>query len=175
MLQRSTTSGGPYTTIVSTTNISSYLDTDLANGTTYYYVVYAVGPNGTSPLSVETTATPSATPQMIKSDTTTMNNASDWSGVAPAIGEVGLFNNIISSANEAALTLGGNVTVGGIVFTNNLNGNVTVAAGNTLTLGGSGIDMSKANHSVTFNNAITLAADQVWNITGGECSLSPAV
>jgi rhamnogalacturonan endolyase len=167
VLQRSTTSGGPYTTVVSTTN-SSYLNTGLANGTTYYYVVYAVGPNGTGPLSAQTTATPSATPQMIKSDTTTMNNASDWSGVTPAIGQVGLFNNIISAVNEAALTLGGDVTIGGIIFTNNLNGNVTVAAGNTLTLGGSGIDMSKANHSVTFNNAITLAATQVWNITNGQ-------
>ena len=137
----------------------------VANGTTYYYVVYAVGPNGQSPLSVQTSATPSATPQMIKSDTTTMNNASDWSGVAPAIGEVGLFNNIISAVNEAALTLGGDIAVGGLVFTNNLNGNVTVAAGNTLTLGGSGIDMSKANHSVTFNSPITLAATQVWNVT----------
>jgi autotransporter-associated beta strand protein len=164
VLQRSTTSGGPYTTIVST-NISSYLDTTVANGTTYYYVVYAVGPNGSSPLSAQTSATPSATPQMIKSDTTTMNNASDWSGVAPAIGEVGLFNNTISAVNEAALTLGGDITVGGLVFTNNMNGNVTVATGNTLTLGGSGIDMSKANHSVTFNNPITLAATQVWNVT----------
>ena len=167
VLQRSTTSGGPYTTIVST-NVSSYLNTGLANGTTYYYVVYAVGPNGTGPLSAQTTATPSATPQMIKSDTTTMNNASDWSGVTPAISQIGLFNNIISSANEAVLTLGGDITVGGLVFTNNLNGNVTVAAGNSLTLGGSGIDMSKANHSVTFNNAITLAATQVWSITNGQ-------
>src|ERR1019366_1014447 len=48
VLQRSTMSGGPYTTIVST-NDSSYLNTGLANGTTYYYVVYAVGPSGTSP------------------------------------------------------------------------------------------------------------------------------
>ena len=167
VLQRSTTSGGPYTTIIST-NVSSYLNTGLVNGTTYYYVVYAVGPNGQSPLSAQTSATPSATPQMIKSDTTTMNTAGDWSGVTPAIGQVGLFNNIISAVNEAALTLGGDVTIGGLIFTNNLNGNVTVAAGNTLTLGGSGIDMSKANHSVTFNNAITLAATQVWNITNGQ-------
>ena len=167
VLRRSTTSGGPYTTIVST-NISSYLDMAVANGTTYYYVVYAVGPSGTSPLSAETTATPGATAQMIKSDTTNMVAAADWSGVAPAIGEVGLFNGTISAVNEAALTLGGPVTIGGIIFTNNLNGNVTVATGNTLTIGGPGIDMSKANHSVTFNNAITLAATQVWSITNGQ-------
>jgi autotransporter-associated beta strand protein len=61
VLQRSTTSGGPYTTVVST-NIPNYLDTGLLNGTTYYYVVYAVGPNGTSQLSIEANATPAAAP-----------------------------------------------------------------------------------------------------------------
>ena len=94
-----------------------------------------------------------------------MNSAADWSGVTPAIGQLGLFNNIISAPNAAALILGGDVTVGGLIFTNNLNGPVTVAAGNKLTLGGAGIDMSKANQSVTFNNAIALAALQIWNIT----------
>ena len=175
VLQRSTVNGGPYSTIVSTAN-TSYLDTGLNNGTTYYYVVYAVGPNGQSPLSAQATATPSALQQMIKSDTTTMNSAADWSGVAPVAGEVGLFNNIISSANEAALTLGGDVTVGGFIFTNNLNGAVSVAAGNTLTLGSAGIDMSVANQNVTFNNAISLDAPQIWNVGSGRTiSLNGAV
>jgi rhamnogalacturonan endolyase len=166
VLLRSTTSGGPYSQIVSTTN-SSYLDTGVLNGTTYYYVAYATGPGGTGPLSAQTTATPSSTPQMIKSDTTNMNSAADWSGVTPSITQVGLFNSVISAVNEAALILGGNLNVGGLIFTNNVNGPVTVASGNTLTLGGTGIDMSRANQSVTFNNAITLAAPQVWNVTNG--------
>jgi len=167
IVQRSMTSSGPYSPIGSTTD-TSYLDTTVANGTTYYYVVYVIGPNGTSPLSPQTTVAPSATPQMIKSDTTNMDTTADWSGVTPAIGAVGLFNNIISVVNEAALTLGGAVTIGGIIFTNNLNGPVTVATGNTLTLGSAGIDMSKANESVTFNNAITLAASQIWNVTNNQ-------
>jgi autotransporter-associated beta strand protein len=166
VLQRSTTSGGPYSTIVSTTN-SSYLDTGVVNGTTYYYVAYAVGPSGTGPISAQTTATPSVTPQMIKSDTTNMNSAADWSGVTPSITQVGLFNNIISAVNEAALVLGGNVSIGGLIFTNNVNGPVTIASANTLTLGAAGIDMSRVNQSVTFNNAVTLAAHQVWNVTNG--------
>ena len=61
VLQSSTTSGGPYAPIVSTTNISD-VNTGLINGATYYYVVYAVGPYGQSPLSVETNATPLAAP-----------------------------------------------------------------------------------------------------------------
>jgi len=167
LVQRATTTGGPYATIGSTTN-TSYLDPTVANGTTYYYVVYDVGPNGTSPLSPEAAVTPSATPQMIKADTTTMDTAADWSGVTPALGEVGLFNNIISAVNEAALTLGGNVALGGLIFTNNLNGPVIVAAGGTLTLGGAGINLGRANQSVTFNNALTLAASQVWNVTNNQ-------
>ena len=164
VLLRSTTSGGPYSQIVSTTT-SSYLDSGVVNGTTYYYVAYATGPSGTGPLSVQTTATPSANPQMIKSDTTNMDTAADWSGVTPSITQVGLFNNIISAANEAALTLGGDVGIGGLMFTNNMNGPVTVASGNTLTLGAAGIDMSRANQSVTFYNSVTLSAPQVWNVT----------
>ena len=166
VLQRSMTSGGPYTTIISTTN-TSYLDTMVNNGTIYYYVVYATGPNGQSPLSAQATAMPSAQLQMIKSDTTTMDTAADWSGVAPATNEVGIFNNIISAANEAALTLGGNVDVGGLIFSNNLNGPVSVASGNTLTLEGSGINLSVANQNATFNNAISLDAAQIWNIGSG--------
>src|SRR5205807_1139680 len=44
---RSTTSGGPYTTIASPTG-TGYTDTGLTNGTTYYYVVAAVNPAGAS-------------------------------------------------------------------------------------------------------------------------------
>ena len=42
-VKRSTTSGGPYTTVASPTT-TSYTDTGLSNGTTYYYVVAAVNP-----------------------------------------------------------------------------------------------------------------------------------
>lgn len=50
-------SGGPYT-VVSTPTSTTYTDTGLTNGTTYYYVVGAVNASGISANSNEVSATP---------------------------------------------------------------------------------------------------------------------
>jgi autotransporter-associated beta strand protein len=144
--------------------VTSYPDASLAAGTLYFYRVRASNSGGNSAYSEVASATTFPTSQMIKSDTTTMNTATDWSGATPSAGAVGVFNNIISAVNAAALTLGGDVNVGGLIFSNNLNGAVTVAAGNALTLGGDGINMATANQNVTFNNALSVAAPQIWNV-----------
>jgi Concanavalin A-like lectin/glucanases superfamily/Domain of unknown function (DUF2341) len=59
---RSTTSGGPYTSIATGITNTNYLDGSLLNGTTYYYVVQAVNAAGTSPNSNQASATPCAPP-----------------------------------------------------------------------------------------------------------------
>ncbi|MGO8743929.1 MAG: glycosyl hydrolase [Limisphaerales bacterium] len=56
-VQSSTTEGGPYTTIASPTT-TSYTNTGLVNGTTYYYVVSAAAGSIVSSNSVEVGATP---------------------------------------------------------------------------------------------------------------------
>jgi len=58
-VKRSTTHGGPYTQLASPT-ITSYADTGLTDGTTYYYVVSAVNATGESANSNEVSATPMA-------------------------------------------------------------------------------------------------------------------
>ena len=102
-----------------------------------------------------------------KSDTTTMNTAAAWGGTAPIITNLGIFDNTISTANAAALTLGGNTSLLGLQFNNNLNGPVSIATGSTLTLGASGINMSAANENVTINSLIALQAAQAWNVQTG--------
>jgi regulation of enolase protein 1 (concanavalin A-like superfamily) len=61
-VSRATTSGGPYTSIFSTTGNTSpvYTDTKVENGTTYYYVVSAINQAGVSADSTEVSATPVA-------------------------------------------------------------------------------------------------------------------
>ncbi len=56
---RSTTNGGPYTQIATATS-TTYSDTSLTNGSTYYYVVTAVDTAGQSGNSNQASATPTA-------------------------------------------------------------------------------------------------------------------
>jgi hypothetical protein len=58
-VKRSTTQGGPYSTVGSPAT-PSYADTTVTNGTPYYYVVSAVNTFGTSADSGEVSATPTA-------------------------------------------------------------------------------------------------------------------
>ena len=58
-VKRATLSGGPYTNIFSVIS-TNYEDTEVSNGTTYYYVVSAVNDGGESSNSTEVSATPLA-------------------------------------------------------------------------------------------------------------------
>src|SRR5271154_6048552 len=60
-VKRGATNGGPYTTVASPAG-TSYIDTTVTNGTTYYYVVTAVSASGESANSNQASATPSAPP-----------------------------------------------------------------------------------------------------------------
>jgi hypothetical protein len=58
-VQRATTSGGPYNQ-VATSSVTTYTDTSVSNGTTYYYVVTASNSSGQSSSSSQASATPTA-------------------------------------------------------------------------------------------------------------------
>jgi hypothetical protein len=58
-VKRSTTNGGPYSNVATNVTATSFTNTGLANGTTYYYVVTALNASGESPVSSQVQGTPS--------------------------------------------------------------------------------------------------------------------
>lgn len=109
-----------------------------------------------------------------KLNTTSMAaNTSNWSA-APGAADIGAFDNTLSTGNAAALTLGGaNLSIGGLLFGNNLNGPVTILAGNTLTLNTNAtstntLDLTAANQNVTINCGLVIGTNGgVWNVGVG--------
>jgi Malectin domain/Fibronectin type III domain len=59
-VKRSTTSGGPYSNVATGVTSTSFTNTGLTNGATYFYVVSAINSNGESPNSNQASATPTA-------------------------------------------------------------------------------------------------------------------
>lgn len=59
---RSETSGTGYATVATVTTGTGYVDTDVDNGTTYYYVVTASNGSCSSPASSQASASPTCTP-----------------------------------------------------------------------------------------------------------------
>jgi hypothetical protein len=57
-VKRATSSGGPYSNVATGITASSYTDTTVTNGVTYYYVVTATNSAGTSASSPQDSATP---------------------------------------------------------------------------------------------------------------------
>ena len=60
-VKRGTTTGGPYS-VINSPGTNSYDDTTAVNGTTYFYVVSAIGPGGEGANSSEVSATPATAP-----------------------------------------------------------------------------------------------------------------
>ncbi len=61
-VKRATSADGPYSTIAETITGTTYIDTNVTNGTAYYYVVSAVHSPSESPNSNEVSATPMISP-----------------------------------------------------------------------------------------------------------------
>ena len=73
-VKRGIVSGGPYTTVGSLgSSPTSFTDSGLTNGTTYYYVVTGTNSAGTSPNSTQVSATPLVPPTFTSSATATPN------------------------------------------------------------------------------------------------------
>jgi hypothetical protein len=117
-VERALTSGGPYT-IIANTSGTSYADTGLSNGTTYYYVVSAVGAGGVSGISAELIVTlPTLLPPTGLTATTNFNLVKlTWSASAGAASY-----NVKRSTSTGTETTIANVTATTYSDTTVLNG-----------------------------------------------------
>ena len=79
-VKRSTTSGGPYTTVTTGLTDLTYTDTGLTNGVTYYYLVSGANADGSGPDSAEVSVTPSTLRLHLKFDESSGSVAADSSG-----------------------------------------------------------------------------------------------
>ncbi|HJX64835.1 MAG TPA: fibronectin type III domain-containing protein [Polyangia bacterium] len=77
VVSRGAASGGPYSTVVSNPNPAGTVDTAVANGTTYYYVVTVSNGTCTSPNSTEVPAKPVCTPPLAPINVTAVPDPND--------------------------------------------------------------------------------------------------
>jgi hypothetical protein len=104
-VKRSTTSGGPYTT-VGTSATTSFINTGLTNGTVYYYVVAAVNSAGAGTNSSQVFDEPGAVPPNV----TILVNPSETQTISPYIyGIDGTSNASIPNVPDVTIfRMGGN-------------------------------------------------------------------
>jgi autotransporter-associated beta strand protein len=124
ILKRGISSGNETTTVFSIYSGTSYTDTNLLNGTTYYYIIIATGPGGTSPSSPEASATPStnAASGLVWTgavspawDTTSTNWLNGTIAMTYADGNNVIFNDSPVTAN---VVISSNVNPGSVTFAN---------------------------------------------------------
>ncbi len=89
-------------------------------------------------------------------------------GTAPGADNVALWNRTTPAATSVAL--GADTSWHGLRVAD-AGGLVTIPAGNTLTLGAGGIDMTAATQNLTIESDITLGASQSWNVAAGRTLL----
>ena len=115
-----------------------------------------------------------AIPQTARADdrtkannTTNLDQTGSWTlGVVPGSGDVAVWDDTVTAANTTAL--GSNLSWQGIrIGGTTRTGLVTINAGNTLTLGNAGIDMSTAPRNLSMYNGITVGASQDWTVGPG--------
>ena len=140
-LKRGTSAGGENVTVVTGYTGTTYTNTGLANGVTYYYVVMATGAGGTSGNSPEVSATPLAIGNGIWISPTNGNwsDATNWisSSIAAGSGNTADFSTM-SLPTNLIVTLDSPRTISTLVFGDTTSTyNWTLTGTNTLTLGAS--------------------------------------
>ena len=96
-------------------------------------------------------------------NTTNLDQPGSWGGAGgpPGSSDVAKWDSTVTSANTTAL--GSSLNWAGMLLLGT-GGNITISAGNTLTLGASGIDMTAATKTLALNCTIALSTSQTWSV-----------
>ena len=138
-VKRGTSAGSETVTVVTGYTGTTYTNTGLANGTTYYYVVTATGAGGTSGNSPEASATPLANGNGIWISPTGGNwsGATNWIAGAIASGSSSIADfSTVSLPTNLTVTLDSTRAISDLIFGDiTATYNWTLAGTNTLTFG----------------------------------------
>ncbi len=166
---RSTSSGGPYTTIASGLTATNYSDTSVISGTTYYYVVAAVDTVGAGINSAEAVAVIPAPIWTGGGGDNNWTTGLNWlGGFVPSTSGAGL---IFAGGTRTTPGMDASFSVSGLTFSNNASSfNLGTANASTLTLAG-GMTNNSLNPQ-TLNVPIVLGATATLNAAAGNLILS---
>jgi len=156
-LKRGTSAGTETFAVVAGYTGTSYVNTGLVNGTTYYYVLTAAGPGGISGNSPEASATPLANGNGLWSSAASgsWSAATNWAGGVIASGPNSTADfSTLSLPADLTVTLDGGRSINTLVFGDTTSLHAwTLAGTNTLTLGTSpGMDV--VNQSATISTPL---------------------
>jgi len=156
-LKRGTGAGTESITVVAGYAGTTYTNTGLANGTTYYYVVTATGAGGTSGNSPEASATPQVAGNgiWISAANGNWSATTNWNSEAIAAGAVSSADfSTLSLPTNLTVTLDSARTIGSLIFGDTTaTYNWTLAGTNVLTLGTSP-SISVENQSATISTPL---------------------
>jgi hypothetical protein len=175
-VKRSTTSGGPYSNVATGVTSTSFTDTGLSNGTTYFYVVSAVNSGGESPNSNQASATPMGNPDFTisaspSSQTVTAGNNTTYT---VSVGALNSFSGTVSFS-ASGLPSGATASFNPTSVTGSGSSTLTVSTTSstatgtfTLTITGSSGSLS---HSTTVSLTVNAAGGGSGNAHSGTWSV----
>jgi len=175
LVQRSSASAGPYTTIASGVTGTTYTDTTASNGVTYYYEVAATNGTTTSTNSPPVSAIPSI-PPVIGNVTWTGTASSAWDNTTAnwfngTIATLYLDGDTVAFTDTAAnssITISNPVNPAAIIFSNSATnytvGGASISGATSVILNGSG--------TVSFTSANAYSGGTVIN--AGTLNFNPA-
>jgi autotransporter-associated beta strand protein len=154
-VKRSTTSGSGYVTVTNVTG-NSFVNTGLANGTTYYYVVSSVNVSGEGANSTQVSVTPSASAAALiwsgvvngTWDTATVNWLNGGASATFQNGNAVVFDD--SASANTTISLSANRSPGAVVFNNSsksyaFSGSAIAGTGSLIKQGSGSLMLTSAN------------------------------